>query len=691
MLTCKITDTEMIFEWPDEAAVKGTQTYTCSRGSDHTLAQTRKFAQCVINICARLSPNSYNNVFRGLQVIISTLTTNLWPAHNDKNAWQNIIIMMYEKALQRQDQSLGTKITYWSAAERILKELSRIGVIAPSVVIPNTKQNTISGEQATPPLGYKTKKIKTAKSTEDILPKKFMIERDLDEPDDLYLSRFRSELESNLAIVSNALKGYWEEMRATHAIGNSLIESLPIEEREKVISNNGIADSGEHVCSPSNPNALSWFLALAKHQFESGKINAISVQELTRNSFGVSSGRLYDLFRMAKSICPNKYINSKMSGEYVSRLTGLLSLVDCNAATALLVINNPVFTADSLASADLYMENGDCYVQVDMEQGQVRFSVSKPRARARKVAHFNKLSREVLSDIIECTSSLRLILRKKKNRNWRRLFLYMNSRTPANRPNKVSNNNKDKNSLINRLAVDLNAIHTPVDLSLSVLRATVGIITFLRTGSLAVTSMILGNSIEVTESNYVPRWLVRRFGNRTLRILAQKLIVVATHGHPWAQAASDFLHSDDLHRFIVRILNEATGNDPFAVVARKKLGGSSGKTDFKKPVKGELHFHTHPEILAALYSYEKKVATLPVDEQIRIDADTGLSHQAVCSIARLSRLAAELDIDAASEDEVQIALNFAGDSLDELKAAHNQALKEVSYYDAIFINADSPR
>lgn len=145
----------------------------------------------------------------------------------------------------------------------------------------------------------------------------------------------------------------------------------------------------------------------------------------------------------------------------------------------------------------------------------------------------------------------------------------MNSRTPANRPNKVSNNNKDKNSLINRLAVDLNAIHTPVDLSLSVLRATVGIITFLRTGSLAVTSMILGNSIEVTESNYVPRWLVRRFGNRTLRILAQKLIVVATHGHPWAQAASDFLHSDDLHRFIVRILNEATGNDPFAVVARK--------------------------------------------------------------------------------------------------------------------------
>ncbi|WP_447741691.1 hypothetical protein [Pseudomonas laurentiana] len=688
MLTCNITDTHMIFEWPDEAAVKGTQTFTCSRGNDHTLAQTRLLAQCVKNVCNRLSPNSYNTIFKGLQVIISTFTTRLWPAHNDSEAWQNIVIMIYERALQKK-QKLETKITYWGGAEKILKGLCRMGVIAPTVVIPNTKQRTKSSEKATPPIGYGTKKIKTAEMAEDILPKKFMIERDLDKPDDLYLSQFRGEIEGNLEIVSNALKGYWEEMIATHTIGKSLIESIPKEERERVLQNNGIDENGLHVCAPSNPDALPWLLTLVQHRFESGQIKAVSVEELKRVSFGVSSNRIYQLFREAQSICPTRYMNAKVAGEYMSRLMGLLSLVDCNAATALLVINNPVFTADGISSADLYMENGDCYVQVDSEKGHVRLSISKPRAQARKVAHLNKLSRNILADIIRCTSNLRLLLKNNKNRNWRRLFLYMNARTPASRPSKVSNNNKSKNSLINRLAVDLVAIKKPVDLSLSVLRATVGILTFLRTGNLAVTSMVLGNSIAVTESNYVPRWLVRRFANRTLRILAQKLIVVATHGHPWALAASDFLTPDDLHRFIVRILNEATGNDPFAVVARRRLSEVAGEAAVKRGATGEFHFHVHPDILAALYSYEKKVAIMPLEEQIRTHSGTGLSHQSICSIARLSRLTAEIDLDNASEDEVQIAFSFGGDALDELKTAHEQALTEVSYYDSLFINVNS--
>jgi len=637
----------------------------------------------------RVSANTYNIFFKGLTVVSSNWPVGDWPISSDADGWQNIVVTMYEKTLQAHGR-LETKIAYWSAAEKLIKELCRMGVISPTIAIPNTRSNTRSGERTTAPLGYNTEKIKIAETPDDILPKKFMIERDLDKPDDLYLSQFRDELESNTKIVSNALKGYWTEMLETHKIGINLINSLPSEERKLVLQNNGYDQNGEHVCSRNNPNALAWFLTLVKHRFDSGSISAISVRELKRASFGVSGVRLNELFHAAKDICPTRYINATFCNEYATRLIGLLSMVDCNAAIALLIINNPNFTPEGIAFADLFMENGETYVQVDSEQGLVRFSISKPRAHERKATHLNKISRDILSSLLDCTSSIRCLLKKKNNRNWRRLFLYLNPRGMANRPNKIGNNKIHKNSLKQRLAVDLDAIKKNLSLAPRVLRATQGIITFLKTGSLSVTAMVLGNSISVTQSNYVPRWLVRRFGNRTLRILSQKIIVVATHGHPWSLAASDFLTPDDLHRFIVRILEEATGNDPFSVIARKKLSGSV-KTTTKNLIKDELHFNIHPDILAALYSYETKVTCMALTEQVRIHPDTNLSHQAVCSIAKISRLAAEIDVDTASEADLKIALSFAGDALDELKAAHHQALKEVPYYDALFINVQPPR
>ncbi|WP_410481692.1 hypothetical protein ACJ70E_08295 [Pseudomonas plecoglossicida] len=637
----------------------------------------------------RASPNSYNVFFKGLAVLLSTWPIGAWPASGDSNKWQNIVVTIYERTLQAKGR-LETKIEYWSAAEKLLKELSRLGAIPPSVAIPNTKCNTLMGESATAPLGYQTKKIKIAVTPEDILPKKFMIEQDLDKPDDLYLSQFREELEENSRKVSEALKGYWKEMLSTHELGKNLIDSLAIEEQQFVFLNNGYDQNGEHVCSSSNPNALSWFLALIKHKFESGKIKAISVNELTRSSFGLSRIRLLELFADAKAICPSNYINSTHSNEYVARLIGLLSVIDCHAAISLLIINNPVLTAEGVAFADLYMENGDCYVQVDSEKGQVRFSVSKPRALDRKVTHFNQISRHILSTIIDCTSSLRALLLKSQNRNWRRMFLYVNARGVAYRPDTITNSENDKSSLKARLAVDLVSIRKPFSLAPTVLRATQGIITFLRTGSLAITSMVLGNSIYVTQSNYVPRWLVRRFANRTHRILSQKIIVVATHGHPWALAASDFLTPEQLHRFIVRILEEATGNDPFAVVARKKLSDYAPETSRDTRKKGELHLRVHSEILAALYSYENKVTNMKVDEQVKIHPETNLSHQAICNIAKLLRLAAELEIDTASEADLQIALSFGGNALEELKFAHQQALEQLPYYDSIFINIQPP-
>lgn len=693
MLTCQITDKSLIFEWPSDSAVKGTKTHTCAHYGKYTPAQLRALAESTKSVCARVSENSYNVFFKGLSVILSKLNTHQWPAHNNLPAWQNIVVTLFEKTIQNKKIKLESRVSYWNAAAKIIKELSRSGVMPLSVVIPHAKNNIRNNENPAPPLGFQSEKIPLTKAIEDVLPKKFLIEPDLDKSDDLYLTQFKQELEASISQVTNALTGYWKEMVITQNIGKALIDSLPNEGRAEILKANGIGADGVHVCSPSTPKhiAMAWLLLLLKHNYETGLINSVTAEEVFRTSAGLKMGRVNKLFQMLKKICPQQYMKAKVSNEYASRLIGLLSVVDCNAAIAILVINNPVFTSESIAEADLYMENGDCYAQIDTEQGLVRFSISKPRALNRKVAYLNKTSREILAKVVECTSATRQLLKTRKRPAWKRLFIYLSSRGPASRPSQISNNNEHKNSLKIRLAADLRSIRGKVDLSPTVLRATQGIITFLRTGSLAMTSMVLGNTIAVTESNYIPKWLVNRFANRTLRILAQKIIVVATHGHPWALAATDFTTTEQLHRFIVRILTEASGNDPFAVIARRRLSDTQNSKLTPAAKSGDLHLHIDSNILAALYSYEAKVARMPLDEQIRIDSTTGLSHQAVCNIPRLARLAAELDIDNASESDFQIANSFCGDALDELRAEHQLALDQMAHYDSLFINIQSSR
>lgn len=686
MLTCTITDTALIFEWPSDTAVKGTATHTYDRNRKFTLTQTQVLVDATISVCSRLSKNSYRSVLAGLRVILEKLTTNCWPAHDNVDDWQHIIITLFEKTIQTKGAKLESRLMYWASTGQILKELARMGVLPRTVNIPNAKNNVRSGEHPSAPIGYKGEQVPPTTEVEGILPKSFLIERDLHKPDDLYLTQFKQELETSISHVAGALKGYWEEMLDTQELGKRLTSSTSAKLCADKIIKNTIDADWTHACADSKPDALECFLILVKHSYETGKIRAISAEEVFRLSTGLAESRIKSLFRMARDICPKKYIQTKFSFEFVGRLIGLLSVIDCNAAIAILIINNPVLTAQSISTAKLYMENGDCYMQVDSEDGLARFSVSKPRSMSRKVAHLNKTSCEVLSKIVECTASTRKLLQKERRSNWASLFIYVSPQGPASNPTEIKNNSRTKNSLKNRLATDLSSIRGNLDLSPSALRATQGIITFLRTGSLVVTSMVLGNSVAVTKSNYIPHWLVNRFGNRTLRILAQKMIVIATHNQPWALAASDFLTTEDLHLFIVRILSEATGNDPFSIIARRRLETGDEATSQKAFKNGDLHLHIDGEVLAALYAYESKVATFSEHEQLRTHPETNLSHQAVCNIARIFRLTAELDVDTASEAEFQVANNFFDESWDKMKAAHEQALSRVEYYNSLFIN-----
>ncbi|MEB0008543.1 hypothetical protein QN412_23815 [Pseudomonas sp. RTB3] len=691
MLSCQITIEKLIFSWPSELTRKGNVTRSLPRPKNITLQHVKMVVKSLTSICQRQSDRSYGGFITATGALFSISDDKSWPNSQDVQAWQDLVIEIFKKILNLRSVNYETRLSYWASISKIYKELKAIGVLPEKVRFPSTARlsGTQSPHEETPPLGYKQTPIQPASAAAELLPKCFLIERNLDLSDDMYLSNFRDELQGSCDKLSDALIGYWDDMLETHALGKKLIEEIPKDELMSVIQAGTFIVSGRHVCHPSNPLAINWFLAIIQYYLEEEFIVATTSTVLRTCSFGKSLKQrwLRNLRLKAKSLCPRKYLNATATHEYLNRLIGHLSTQDCQAAAALLVMNNPVFTPEGICLANLYQKNNDSYLVVDTEQDRVKFSISKPRAYSRKHAYLNTISRKIILNVLEATSKLRHHLKAIGRSDWKRLFIYVSGQGVNTCPNNNSLSG-NKNSLQERLDSPLGRMSDPHWLSLKTIRATQGILTFLRTGSLVVTALVLGNSPAVVESNYVPGWLSRRFANRTLRILQQKLVVVAVARSPWLLAASDFESHDDLHIFICRILNEATGSDPFSKVARQRLAQYSTVEDStESPANGNLVFQISPEEIAAVYAYADCCSKLPLHEQIRIRPETGQSPRTLADVAELLRRCAAIDLEASTEMDILIASRFVGDSFGEIKKAHERATVLAPKYSTLFMNA----
>lgn len=103
---------------------------------------------------------------------------------------------------------------------------------------------------------------------EDVLPKKFLIEKGLHLDDDVYLLQLKNEMELAASTVVECCKGYWEVMLDCHSVGERLINSVSVAEIERVLSSGEYYIGGVHLADPRQESGMSWFLAVAKYYIE---------------------------------------------------------------------------------------------------------------------------------------------------------------------------------------------------------------------------------------------------------------------------------------------------------------------------------------------------------------------------------------------------------------------------------------
>lgn len=384
------------------------------------------------------------------------------------------------------------------------------------------------------------------------------------------------------------------------------------------------------------------------------------------------------LWKVAGSDC----VENSIVNETFNRLLGNLSPRDCAVACVIIISENPTFNPSALVNVRLYTQHGKCFLRGNSDTKRITLSVSKPRAIDRKVSNLPLLSAKVVNDVIRCTTIARKRLLDQKRSGWRKLFLISTR-------NQIGSNTDFNKSLAIYPGLSLYDIYKSkfeeVGISQSMmnlyrLRCTQGILEFLRTGSLQSVATLLGNSVQVVQAKYIPKWMVHRWNTRLLRVIDQKIILVATEGSPWQLEASDFETREELQNFIRKILVGLKNGDALSEAIRTRLGHYSADPNslIQMFVESELLFKLCPQSLAAIYAYADVVEKMPANETLKLDSVTGLPLWAYVVLKKLFTQTINLNFDTATNAEIAIADRIGGDSLSAVKNIHNAALKLVS-------------
>lgn len=517
-------------------------------------------------------------------------------------------------------------------------------------------------------LGESRKRVEHKDQT---LPQKFLVDLSFALPEEEYISTIESKLKLASSTVRDSCYEYWTKMKIAHANGQKAISEISKDQIEEVLAS-GIFRSkkGMYICDPRSPKGINWFLAVAKYYLQ----NDPNLALISRTSLI----RQYPFFRGLKSSPTFKRLIGpalrKLAGvgnddrmpttEILNRLLGLLSIRDCSAAAALLTIENPNFNSMPLQQAKLIDDEGNSFYTITIN-GNVVFSVEKPRARARKLSTLSTMSEMIMDDLIQSTDIIRKRMLADCDEGYRYLFLVSHKTTMGTTMDIDSKMNGGWGlNLYDAIYLgDSAAKVTPDTFTLTNIRNTEGVIEFLAKGSLAATAKKLGNTIQSVIDSYIPPWLIERWCERQIRRFHQKLVIVANAKTPWLLPASDFTSNDQITEFVKSMLTEGREGDAFTKVIEERFGSKD------KTVASEVLFiNLKPDSLAALYAYESLLdnGSSPATMENLNEEEAKL-----VALSRLMRCVAENPANSASDISANIELQ--GESQAEFKLIHQRA------------------
>jgi len=685
MLTYRISNEKITFQWNDDEAIREVRTGSIELPAWVMSEKIVPVAEVIRSLCIGGKESSYPGFFKAGRNIFKHVVNRQVEFPPATDGWDNFLLTHYASHLAKTDLEFKTRMDQWCAIAVLYRKLRSNGFIPSDVYVPGEPLSSLkTSDHLNEPVGHKREKVIAPENLQYLLPKKYLIESGLNLVDDVYLLDLKKNLECRAGTLLGCGLDYWDRMLRCHSRGAELYANITIDEIENVLASNCFVRNGLHIAHPDSPSGQQWFFSVARYYAErTDVLEKITIKDLGKIPFFRKLIHNPSLkTKVRQTICKlvgDDGVNNRTTNENLNRLLGYLSPRDCAVACTIIATENPSFTPGSLTNVRLYSQHGTYYLRGFSDTKRITLSVSKPRARERKVSVLPPLSIRIVTDVIRCTSMPRARLLDKRKTGWRKLFLVSSRNQIGSSPDfSCTLGQYTGLSFYDIYEKELEAVGISAEMvSLSRIRCTQGILEFLRKGSIQAVADLLGNSLQVVRKNYIPEWLIMRWGTRFLRTIHQKFILTATEGMPWQHAASDFETRDELQAFIRRVLLGLNKGDALSETMRCKLSHYSPDANsiIEMFLESELLFDRSPSSLAAIYAYADAVAHMPADQASSFDEATQLPLWIFPAIKDLLVKTVELDFDLATNAEIAVADRIAGESLSEIRKSHAQALR----------------
>ena len=348
-----------------------------------------------------------------------------------------------------------------------------------------------------------------------------------------------------------------------------------------------------------------------------------------------------------------------------------LGLLTCRSAIPFFVyflIKYPRFNVESLALVEVEGKNGVTQLisTAGEESSNVRFKVTKERAKSEKSELLDIESKQVLELLLRLTEPFRTHLKKNGDPAYNKLWVCGGStglespyilgieqirRHFGSKAYRVEDATLSKSqhgiaerSFLYFHPVLKNYVHTA---SLSRLRTTAGLVRWFESGGDAqAVARALGNTVRVSLDHYIPKPLQELMNKRTVRRFQNLLIVTATAGEPYFLKATDFVTLDDLHIFLSQMLQDdrSSGNELLSEL-QSRTGHPNYKPEDKCDVvlnaRKQIVINVSAENLALLFLYEEHIDHVGTDPRAKVLQDTTTNTTPIfwAELSRLLKLA----------------------------------------------------
>jgi hypothetical protein len=229
----------------------------------------------------------------------------------------------------------------------------------------------------------------------------------------------------------------------------------------------------------------------------------------------------------------------------------------------ILVVNHPEITPSYLSNLELFDKNGKQigFVVKDGHCQLVGYKKRKGSERAQQIITLNSNTSEIVQQMITLTSSIREYLRLKNDDNWRYLILSckrgfsypVRSQNLAKETSSLEGKKKITSSLEKTSKLDFDQrVKYANRFSLTALRASCGVLVYLKTRSIQEMSKALGHTNVDSDliHRYLPEPILAFFQERWIRIFQAAILVEALKDSKYIISASGFTNIHELDTFL---------------------------------------------------------------------------------------------------------------------------------------------